>query len=149
MPQGASLVTAQTSTESANPTNEQLTTEEPMSFRGFNRLAAILMIAAGCLAGAVWGVYTENWVLVAAEVPSVVGLLLVAALAATTTSRSVLVRAASIVGLLCLVEMAIATWVVEISGTRLAGVVALSSGLTTAVGVAWWLRARKEAGHES
>ena len=131
-------MSTRTDTESANTSNEPPAFGERVTILGLNPVAVILMIAAGCLAGALWGVYTENWVLVTAEAPSVAGLLLVAALAPATTSRTVLVRAASIVALLCLFEMAIATWVFRISGTRLAVILGLSSGLTVGVVVAWW-----------
>lgn len=92
------------------------------------------------------GLYTGNWLLAAAEAPSVVGLLLVAFLARTATSGSALVKAASVVGLLCIAELAVATIVFDAHGTQLAVIVILSTGLTAAAGVAYWLRISR---HES
>lgn len=100
----------------------------------------ILLIAAACLGIGLWGAATGNWVLAASAAPSVVGLVIVAALARTLTSGSTLAKAAAIVGLVCLIEIAIAVVIVEARGLQLALTVVITTGLTVVLGVAYWLR---------
>ena len=110
-------------------------------------IRVILLLAAACLGIGLWGALTGNWVLAASEAASVVGLLIVAGLARTLTSGSALAKAAAIVGLVCLVEIAIAVLIVGARGLQLALTVVLTTGLTVALGVAYWLR--YIAGHQS
>ncbi|MGI9659872.1 MAG: hypothetical protein ACR2OD_13255 [Gaiellaceae bacterium] len=100
----------------------------------------ILLIAAACLGIGLWGAFTGNWVLAASEAPSVVGLLIVAALARTLSTGSALTKATAVVGLICLVEIAIAVLIVDARGLQLALIVVVTTGLTIVAGVVYWLR---------
>ena len=106
---------------------------------GFSPAVLLLAFAAACLAIGLWGVYTGNWVLVTAEAPSVIGLVIVAMLVRVATSGGALAKAAATVGFVCLLEIAVAAFVLNAHGLRLAVIVALSTGLTVVAGAAYWL----------
>lgn len=114
---------------------------------GFAPSTIVLIVAASCLLGLLWGVFDSNWVLVATELPAVVALVGVWAFARANESGHRVALIASAIGALCAVELWIATAVLDARGMQLAVLVASSTGLTVAVLAGWaiWAHHRSTA----
>lgn len=116
-------------------------------FLGMSPGVVLLVVAATCALGILWGAVDRNWVLVATEVPSVAALLIVWFLTRHRKARSEAMKAAGAIGLLCAVELLMITVVFDTRGLQLAVAVA---GSTAAVGgiavTVWLLRQRRRSG---
>ena len=96
--------------------------ERPGS-RAFSASSVVLLVAATCFLGVIWGAVDGNWVLVAAEVPAVLALGLVWIMTRNRDTKSEAAKAASVIGLLCVVELWLATSVFDLRGVELAALV--------------------------
>ena len=118
--------------------------DQSRTIGGFAPSTIVLFVGATCLAGLIWGAVDSNWVLVATEAPAVVALGFVWLFARANESGNRVAIIAAAIGALCTVELWIATAVLYARGTTLAIIVAVSTGLTVAIGGLWALVATRQ-----
>lgn len=121
------------------PSDQRDIVKERQGTAGFGPSTVILVVAATCLLGLIWGAIDSNWVLVATETPVVLALLAVWTFARANRSGNQATVIASAIGALCAVELWIATAVLHASGSTLAVIVAGSTAATFAAGGVWAL----------
>ncbi len=122
---------------SSEPRVSPVSNSDGQTIGGFAPSTIVFFVAFTCLLGAIWGFIDGNWVLVATEIPAVLSLVGIGLFARVRRSGRRVAMIGSAVGVLCVVELWIATAVFGARGTSLVLVVAVSSGLTVGIGGLW------------
>ncbi len=119
--------TADIPTGEAQP--EGLVEKKSDGILGLRPTHLVLFVGFTCSLGLVWGTLSSNWVLVATEAPAVLALLAIWLHLRVRSGGSGLAKAAAGIGLLCSIELWVATQVFHASGLALAVTTALSTGV--------------------
>ena len=117
---------------------------EPGRSSNFYLISVVLLVAAACAIVGVVAATRGNWAIVVSEIPSVIGLLLVASIAQTAANGSAVAKAATAVGIFCLVEAVLLTLVFDVRGTALLVVLAVSTAAVIAGLFLWWAYQRQQ-----